>query len=71
MGLQNILKIQYNLFKKKPEETICLVLGSEEKGLSNATLRLLDRKVKFVAQGKIHSLNVSIASAIAMEHFFS
>lgn len=51
-------------------DKICLVLGAEDVGLSNAVMRVLKRKVAFVPKGKIQSLNVSVAAAIAMEKYF-
>lgn len=53
-----------------PSGTRCLILGAEDRGLSNATVRLLDKKIKLSPQGKIQSLNVSVAAAIAMERVF-
>lgn len=50
--------------------TRCLILGAEDMGLSNATLRLLKNKIKLTPMGKIQSLNVSVAAAIAMERVF-
>jgi len=47
----------------------CLVMGSEDTGLSNATRRVLDTFVSLPARGPIKSLNVSVAGAIAMEKF--
>jgi len=47
----------------------CLVMGAEDTGLSNATRRILDTFVALPAQGKIRSLNVSVAAAISMEKF--
>ncbi len=49
----------------------CLILGAEDKGLSNATLRLLKNKIRLTPKGKIQSLNVSVAAAIAMERVFN
>ncbi len=49
---------------------VCLVLGSEDKGLSNAVSRAIGHKVAIKSKGAIKSLNVSIAAAIAMERFF-
>lgn len=54
-------------FKLSPKT--CLVLGSEQKGLSNAVERLLDQHISLKAVGKIESLNVSAACAIAIERF--
>ncbi|EQC51205.1 RNA methyltransferase [Bacteriovorax sp. DB6_IX] len=53
-----------------PGGSRCLILGAEDKGLSNATVRLLDKKIKLNPQGSIQSLNVSVAAAIAMERVF-
>lgn len=52
-------------------DKICLVLGSEDKGLSHSVMRVLNYKVSFSGQGDIKTLNVSVASAIAMEKFFT
>ncbi|RLA66529.1 MAG: hypothetical protein DRQ88_06385 [Epsilonproteobacteria bacterium] len=48
----------------------CLVLGSEDKGLSSAVMRILDKTVALKSQGPIKSLNVSVAAALAMDKFF-
>lgn len=50
---------------------VCLVVGAEDVGLSNAVLRALKYHVSFIPRGKISSLNVSVAAAIAMEKFFA
>lgn len=50
--------------------SICLVLGAEDVGLSNAVERVLLRRVAIETQGKIKSLNVSVAAAVAMEKIF-
>lgn len=49
---------------------ICLLLGAEETGLSNAVARLVQKNMSLPSQGEIKSLNVSAASAIAMEKCF-
>lgn len=49
----------------------CFVMGSEESGLSNATMRVLDDFVCLQAKGQIKSLNVSVAAAVAIEKFWS
>ena len=51
------------------EGGICLVLGAEDKGLSNAVERVLDFRVALEAFGPIKTLNVSVAAALAMEKF--
>jgi 23S rRNA (guanosine2251-2'-O)-methyltransferase len=49
---------------------LCLVLGKEETGISNAVLRLIENKMSLSPKGEIRSLNVSVAAAIAMEKSF-
>ncbi len=53
----------------KPKKSWCLVLGSEEMGLSHAVERSLDEHISLESHGKIDSLNVSIAASIALEKF--
>lgn len=53
---------------KKP---ICLVLGAEDVGMSHAVSRVVDTTIALKPAGKIKSLNVSVAAAIAMEKIFS
>ncbi|MBT3982982.1 MAG: RNA methyltransferase [Bacteriovoracaceae bacterium] len=48
-----------------------LVLGSEDKGLSNAVSRNLSHLFAIEPRGNIKSLNVSVAAAISMERLFS
>jgi 23S rRNA (guanosine2251-2'-O)-methyltransferase len=55
----------------KDTSKLCLVMGAEELGISNAVKRSLDYLVGFTPLGNIQSLNVSVASAVAMEKFFN
>lgn len=48
----------------------CLVMGTEDVGLSHAVERLMDRRVSLPTQGKIQSLNVSVATAVTLEKCF-
>ncbi|MDH5581457.1 MAG: RNA methyltransferase [Bdellovibrionales bacterium] len=52
------------------DQSVCLVLGAEDKGLSNAVEFCIERKGKLNSFGKMKSLNVSVASAISMEKVF-
>jgi 23S rRNA (guanosine2251-2'-O)-methyltransferase len=54
----------------RSEKKICLLLGAEETGLSNAVARLVQKNLSLPSQGQIKSLNVSSAAAIAMEKCF-
>jgi 23S rRNA (guanosine2251-2'-O)-methyltransferase len=48
----------------------CLIVGAEEVGISHAVLRNLEKVVALKSLGQIQSLNVSVATAIAMENLF-
>lgn len=54
----------------RTQNKICLLLGAEETGLSNAVARLVQKNMSLPSQGEIKSLNVSNAAAIAMEKCF-
>lgn len=54
----------------KEKQNLCLVLGKEETGISNAVLRLIDHQLSLGSMGDIKSLNVSVAAAISMEKSF-
>jgi 23S rRNA (guanosine2251-2'-O)-methyltransferase len=54
----------------RAQNRICLLLGAEETGLSNAVSRLVKKNLGLESQGQIKSLNVASAAAIAMEKCF-
>lgn len=58
------------LEKIDPTKPICLVLGAEDVGMSHAVSRVVETTIAFKPAGKIKSLNVSVAAAIAMEKIF-
>jgi 23S rRNA (guanosine2251-2'-O)-methyltransferase len=47
-------------------EPTLLIMGSEEKGISNSILKIVDAKGKLPILGKIESLNVSVACGVAL-----
>lgn len=53
-------------FRRKPHAGWCLVAGSEVVGLEPEVLRLCDRVVHIEQYGVKHSLNVSVAAALAV-----
>lgn len=53
----------YNTDLTKP---MAIAMGSEEKGISKAVLSLSDRRAGIPLQGKISSLNVSVATGIVL-----
>lgn len=52
------------------DQSLALVLGKEETGISNAVMRMVDHKLSLSSQGSIKSLNVSVAGAISLEKCF-
>lgn len=56
-------KALYELDFKAP---VALIVGSEEDGISNQLLKEADHIVKIPMRGKIESLNVSVATGIAI-----
>jgi 23S rRNA (guanosine2251-2'-O)-methyltransferase len=58
------------LEKTDNTKSICLVLGAEDVGMSHAVSRVVETTISFKPLGKIKSLNVSVAAAIAMEKIF-
>ena len=56
---------------KNSGKAIVLVLGKEDTGISHAVMRVCQHKLSLESQGEIKSLNVSIASALAMQKCFA
>jgi 23S rRNA (guanosine2251-2'-O)-methyltransferase len=53
----------YDIDFTKP---VCIVLGSEDEGISNPVIRKADYLVQIPIAGKISSLNVSVAAGVLM-----
>ena len=53
----------------KMEKPLAIVMGSEENGIHPNLLERCDRSVKIAMQGKVGSLNVSVAAGIVLHHF--
>lgn len=45
---------------------VCLVFGSEEKGISPSVIKIAEKKVKIPMKGKIESLNVSVSTGMIL-----
>ena len=54
-------KAENTIYQEEVTGPLALVMGSEEKGIAKGTLAILDKTVKLPMQGKISSLNVSVA----------
>ena len=59
-----------NLEDLDTTKAVCLVLGAEDVGMSHAVGRVVSKTISFKPKGKIKSLNVSVAAAVAMEKIF-
>ncbi len=70
VGLSEHSSENLNPSDLRQEKKICLLLGAEETGLSNAVARLVQKNMSLPSQGQIKSLNVASAAAIAMEKCF-
>lgn len=70
LGLSEHSTENLNPTDLRGQKRICLLLGAEETGLSNAVARLVQKNISLPSQGEIKSLNVASAAAIAMEKCF-
>ena len=59
-------KTQDNLYKPNYALPTAIIMGSEEDGVSSEYLKLCDKKAKIPMNGKIASLNVSVATGIIL-----
>jgi 23S rRNA (guanosine2251-2'-O)-methyltransferase len=59
-------KTDTSLYKVKFNKPTALILGSENKGISNSVLKIVDFKGKIPLLGDIESLNVSVACGVAL-----
>ncbi len=65
IGLEQT-KTSQSIFKFKPEFPLALVLGNEVRGLSPQILNYCDKKISIPMYGKKESLNVSVATGVAL-----
>lgn len=54
------------LYETDMNRPLALVMGSEEKGISSASLKLSDQVIAIPMKGTIGSLNVSVAAGVAL-----
>jgi 23S rRNA (guanosine2251-2'-O)-methyltransferase len=59
-------KSEKNIYDVKFDRPVALIMGSEEDGISDELLREADELVKIPLKGKIGSLNVSVATGVAL-----
>lgn len=70
LGLSEHASVELDEPAQNLGEIKCLVLGAEDSGLSHAVKRQLTELISLEPRGGIKSLNVSVASAIAMDRVF-
>jgi len=59
-------KADKNIYEVEFNRPVALIMGSEEDGISDELLRESDELVKIPLKGKIGSLNVSVATGVAI-----
>lgn len=65
LGLEKT-KAAVELFKYKPKNKCCLVIGNEVKGLSPEIMKRCDAILEIPMRGQKESLNVIVAAGVAM-----
>lgn len=60
-----------SLNKDVEKKYLAIVMGAEDKGMSNAVGRLVDKTISLGGSGQIKTLNVSVATAIALERILN
>ena len=58
-----------SLYEHKFNSRTAIIIGSEGQGVNKSVLKLCDQVVNIVMQGKISSLNVSVATGIFLSEF--
>jgi 23S rRNA (guanosine2251-2'-O)-methyltransferase len=59
-------KADKHIYEVKFDRPVAMIMGSEEDGISDELLREADELVKIPLKGKIGSLNVSVATGVAL-----
>lgn len=59
-------KATKNIYDVKYDRPVAMIMGSEEDGISDVLLKESDELVKIPMKGKIESLNVSVATGVAI-----
>ncbi len=59
-------KSDHNLYEANLKDPTAIILGSEDKGISKACLKLSDYIMNIPMEGKTSSLNVSIAAGVVL-----
>jgi 23S rRNA (guanosine2251-2'-O)-methyltransferase len=59
-------KAEKDIYALKFDQPVALIMGSEEDGIADALLRECDALARIPMKGKIESLNVSVATGVAI-----
>jgi 23S rRNA (guanosine2251-2'-O)-methyltransferase len=60
------MNAEKNIFEIDFKEPIAIVMGSEEKGIYPALIKVCDEKFKIPMAGDFESLNVSVATGMIL-----
>ena len=60
------LQAKEYLHKTEINGPVAIIFGSEDKGVSKEALRIADKRIKFVQENTIDSLNVSVAAGVCL-----
>ncbi|MFO0862809.1 MAG: TrmH family RNA methyltransferase [Candidatus Saccharibacteria bacterium] len=66
VALENKVEGTANIFTFKPEKNIALVVGSETEGIDPQVINMCDATIEIPMHGIKNSLNVSVATGIAL-----
>ena len=64
--LASDMKASSNVFELDLKEPLAIIMGSEEKGIYPALMRICDEKFKIPMSGNFESLNVSVATGMIL-----
>ena len=60
------MKASKNIFDGNFREPCAIIMGSEEKGIYPALLKICDEKIRIPMKGDFESLNVSVATGMIL-----
>jgi 23S rRNA (guanosine2251-2'-O)-methyltransferase len=64
--LASEMTAEKNLHELSMNEPLCIVMGSEDKGVFGPLMKICDEKFKIPMAGDFESLNVSVATGIIL-----
>ena len=68
---QTSCAVRLDEFKVDPTQRYALVVGNEVDGVADEVVAMCDAAIEIPQSGTKHSLNVSVAAAVVLWHFYS